>query len=74
MGRQMADLQALATERRDPCLDPYGAADTLVMPVETDPALYYRAIDRYGNPAAGRPITDRTDYDNAVRNLRRPGC
>jgi hypothetical protein len=74
MERQMADLQALAAERRDPCLNPHGAADPLVMPVETDPALYYRAIDRYGDPAAGRAITDVVDYDNAIRNLRRPGC
>jgi hypothetical protein len=74
MERQMADLQALAAERRDPCLNPHGAADPLVMPVETDPALYYRAIDRYGDPAAGRAITDVRDYDNAIRNLRRPGC
>lgn len=72
--RQMADLQALAAERSDPCLDPAGAVDLLVMPEETRPALYYRAIDHYGDPAAGRPITDRPDYDAGIRNLRRPAC
>ena len=40
----------------DPCLDPNGAVDPLVMPVETNPAAYYRAIDRYGDPSAGLPI------------------
>jgi hypothetical protein len=74
MERQVADFQALAAERHDPCLAPNGAVDPLVMPVETNPALYYRAIDRYGDPAAGRRVTDRADYDNGARNLRKPGC
>jgi hypothetical protein len=74
MQRQMADLQALAAMRGDPCLNPVGAVDPLVMPDETSPALYYRAIDRYGDPAAGLPITDRAAYDQAKANLRTPGC
>lgn len=74
MQRQMADLQALAAMKGDPCLNPSGAVDPLVMPDETSPALFYRAIDRYGDPAAGLPVTDRADYDQAKANLRTPGC
>jgi hypothetical protein len=74
MQRQMADLQALAAMRSDPCLNSSGAVDPLVMPDETTPAIYYRAIDRYGDPSAGLPITDRADYDQAKANLRTPGC
>lgn len=74
MQRQVADLQALAAERSDPCLDPNGAVDPLVMPVETSPAVYYRAIDRYGDPSAGLPVVDRADYDQGRTNLRRAGC
>jgi hypothetical protein len=74
MDREVADLNALAAERHDPCLNPNGAADRLVMPQVTDPALYYRVVDRYGDPAAGRATTDRTAFDAAVRNLRKPGC
>ncbi|MDQ2923318.1 MAG: hypothetical protein M3Q90_03385, partial [Candidatus Dormibacteraeota bacterium] len=74
MQREVADLQALAIERTDPCLNPAGIADRLVMPQVNNPALYYRAIDRYGDPVAGLPITDRTDFDNARRNLVRPDC
>jgi hypothetical protein len=74
MERQVADYYALSAERTDPCLDPHGAVDLLVMPVETEPASYYRAIDRYGDPAAGRPLKDRVDYENGIQRLRRPGC
>jgi len=74
MQRQMADLQALAAVRGNPCLNPNGAVDPLVMPVETSPALYYRAIDRYGDPSTGLPIVDRADFDQAKANLQSPGC
>jgi hypothetical protein len=74
MQRQVADLQALAAVRSDPCLDPNGAADPLVMPVEISPAVYYRAVDRYGDPAASLPVVDRADFDQARANLLKPGC
>ena len=74
MQRQVADLQALAAVRSDPCLDPNGAADLLVMPVETSPALYYRAVDRYGDPAASLPVVDKADFDQARATLLKPGC
>jgi hypothetical protein len=74
MQRQVADLQALAVERNDPCLNVDGAVDPLVMPFETDPALYYRAIDRYGDPSAGIPVTDHGDFDRARLNLVLGGC
>jgi hypothetical protein len=70
----VADLQALASERSDPCLNPDATADTLVMPQVNDVAAYYRATDRYGDPAAGIPITDRADFDRARHKLVRPGC
>jgi hypothetical protein len=73
MQRATADLQALAAERNDPCLDPAGKVDLLVMPGVLPPA-YYRAVDRYGDPAAGKPIVDRADFDVAVANLKKPGC
>ena len=74
MQRAVADLQALASERSDPCLNPGASADALVMPQVNDPATYYRATDRYGDPVAGFPVTDRSDFDRARRNLIRPGC
>lgn len=74
MQRATADLQALAAERSDPCLNPGATADPLVMPQVNDTVAYYRAVDRYGDPVAGLPVTDRTDYDRARRNLVRPGC
>jgi hypothetical protein len=74
MERQIADLQALAAERGDPCLDPNGAVDPLVMPVETSPALYYRAIDRYGDPSASHPVVDRSSFDQGRANLLTAGC
>jgi hypothetical protein len=74
MLREVADLQALGAERTDTCLDPAGFADRLVMPQVNRPAPYYRAVDRYGDPTAGRPVTHRADFDNARRNLTRSGC
>lgn len=73
MQRAVADLQALAAERSDRCLDPTGRVDPLVMPDLLPPA-YYRAIDIYGDPAAGKPITDRADFEAARANLRKAGC
>ncbi|HXD80915.1 MAG TPA: hypothetical protein VNU27_04990 [Candidatus Acidoferrum sp.] len=74
MQREVADLQALAFERSDPCLSADGTADALVMPQVNDPATYYRATDRYGDPVAGLPVTDQADFDRARRNLVRAGC
>ena len=73
MERAVADLQALAAERGDPCLDASGHADLLVMPQVTPPA-YYRAVDRYGDPVAGLPVLDRADFDTARAGLRKAGC
>jgi hypothetical protein len=74
MAREVADLQALSAVRTDPCLNPSGAVDRLVMPQVTDPAVYYRAIDRYGDPSAGIPVTDRADFDRGRLNLVSSGC
>ena len=74
MKTQIADLQALAAERSDRCLSPTGAVDPVVMPPETNPAAYYRAIDKYGDPSAGLPMTDRADFDLGKTNLQTPGC
>ncbi|HXI95186.1 MAG TPA: hypothetical protein VNG04_03610, partial [Candidatus Acidoferrum sp.] len=74
MLREVADLQALAAERTDTCLDPSGVADRLVMPQVSRPAPYYRAVDRYGDPTAGQPVTHRADFDHARANLTRSGC
>jgi hypothetical protein len=72
--RQVADYYALSAERNDPCLDPHGAVDMLVMPAVTEPPQYYRAIDYFGDPRAGHPLRDRAAYEIGVRNLRRAGC
>jgi hypothetical protein len=74
MERQVADFYALSAMRSDPCLAHAGAVDLLVMPVETDPAAYYRALDRYGDPRAGMPLLDRASYEKGVRNLRKANC
>jgi hypothetical protein len=74
MQRQVADYYALAAMRSDPCLDPAGAVDQLVMPVETNPAMYYRAVDRYGDPRAGIPLLDRASFEAGMRHLRKAGC
>ncbi len=73
MQREAADLQALAAERGDPCLDPAGHPDLLVMP-QVLPELYYRAVDHYGDPVAGLRVTDRADFEAARANLRKAGC
>ncbi len=69
MEREVADLKALAAERADPCLNPNGAVDLLVMPQVTKPALYYRAIDIYGDPTLGITPSDNNSYGAARRNL-----
>ncbi len=74
MQRQVADYYALAAARGDPCLDPGGAVDPLVMPSETRPALYYRALHVFGDPIGGAPLLDHASYDAGLRNLRRPNC
>jgi hypothetical protein len=74
MQREAADLQALNAARGDPCLGQGAAVDPFVMPSVNRPALYYRAVDRYGNPAPPGPVTDPADYGVARSNLDRPGC
>jgi hypothetical protein len=74
MQRQVADLQALDAERGDRCLNPNATVDLLVMPQLTSPALYYRAIDRYGDPAASLPVIDQSDFNQARTNLVIAGC
>jgi hypothetical protein len=74
MQRETADLQALAAERSDPCLNSSASVDRLVMPQVDDPALYYRATDRYGDPVSSRQVVDLADFQAALRNLVRPGC
>jgi hypothetical protein len=74
MQREIADLQALAVERSDRCLNPSGLVDPLVLPYVTSPTLYYRAVDRFGDPTNGLPITDRPDFDRARTNLTRSNC
>jgi hypothetical protein len=73
MVREAADLQALAAERGDPCLDPSAHPDLLVMPQLT-PQLYYVAVDRYGDPVAGLPVRDQADFNAARANVRKAGC
>ena len=74
MQRQVADYYALVAMRSDPCLDPAGAVDLLVMPVERSPARYYRAVDRYGDPRAGMPLLDHASFAAGVRHLRKADC
>lgn len=74
MQRVVADMQALGVERSNPCLDPAGRVDRRWMPPVTSPSLYYRAVDRFGDPVAGLSITDRADFDAARRNLLRSDC
>ena len=74
MERQVADYYALAAERHDPCLNPAGAVDLLVMPALSSPAPYYRAVELFGDPRAGMPLRDIASYQMAVRNLRKADC
>lgn len=74
MERQVADYYALAAERGDPCLSPTGAVDLLVMPAETQPASYYRAVDRFGDPIHGTPLRDHTSYEAGTSHLKKPAC
>ena len=74
MQREGADLQALNSLRGDPCLKPDASPDDFVMPYLNSAALYYRAVDLYGNPAPAGPITDRGDYDRARQSLLFPAC
>jgi hypothetical protein len=74
MQRAVADFQALASVRADPCLDPHGVADQLVMPQVTSPSAYYRAVDRYGDPAAGTSVAHGADFDRARAHLLTAGC
>jgi hypothetical protein len=69
MEREVADLKALTAERSDPCLNPTGAVDLLVMPQITKPALYYRAVDLYGDPTLGMPLRDNASFAVAIGNL-----
>lgn len=73
MEREAADLQALAAERGDICLIPGVSPDPLVMPQLT-PALYYHAVDHYGDPVAGLQRRDQADFNAARANVRRAGC
>ena len=74
MEREIADLSALAAERSDPCLNPQASVDPLVMPQVVGVALYYRAVDRYGDPSTSRSVVDHAAFALAHRNLVRPGC
>jgi len=74
MQREMADLQALSAERPDPCLNPGAQVDPLVMPQVNRPPAYYRAIDRFGDPATSPAVADRAAYQTARFRLMRPGC
>lgn len=74
MQRALADLDALDEMRGDPCLDPNGQVDPLVMPYEGSPALYYRAVDRYGDPGTPPPPGDAADFAMALLRLRQAHC
>jgi hypothetical protein len=74
MQRETADLQALDAARGNHCLNPAGAVDLFVMPQVTSPALYYRAIDRYGDPVAGVPQVVGPERERARANLLISGC
>jgi hypothetical protein len=74
MERQVADYYALQAMRHDPCLGPDAQVDQLVMPSLLEPGPYYRAIDLYGDPRAGRALTDQASYQAALGNLRKANC
>ena len=71
MQREGADLQALSAARTHACAT--ARVDALVMPQVAVPALYYRAVGAFGDPAPPGPVTDRADYDRALANLT-SGC
>ena len=73
MQRAQADFQALAAMRSDPCLDPAGNADVLIMP-GVAAADYYRAVDHYGDPVAGTQVRRQADFEAAKARLRRASC
>jgi hypothetical protein len=72
MEREQADLQALAAERSDPCLDPDAHPDLLVMPQLTA-RLYYVALEHYADPGSAG-ARDQADFDAARAALRRANC
>ena len=74
MQREGADLQALDYARDTACANAPQGVDPLVMPQVTSADLYYRAVDRYGDPAPPLPVTDFEDYRRALVNLQRPPC
>jgi hypothetical protein len=78
MQREDADLYALQLVRNQPCRRASGAVDPLVMPQVNRPAVYYRAIDRFGSPpqhlgfVVGGPQD--ADLTRALDNLSQKGC
>ncbi len=77
MQREDADIYALQLVRNNPCLDPNGAVDPLVMPQVNRPDAYYRAIDQFGSPP--QPLTFAVasaspDLARALGNLVQKGC
>ena len=72
MKREQSDLYALAFERDQQCLDLNASVDPLVMPQVNRPALYYRAIDRFGSPVRGGTAGN-ADFKNATTKLCKPG-
>jgi hypothetical protein len=78
MQREDADLYALQLVRNQPCRRASGAVDPLVMPQVNRPAVYYRAIDRFGSPPQhlGFAVGGLQDADltRALDNLSQKGC
>jgi hypothetical protein len=72
MQREMADLQALSDLRSNPCVARSAIVDPLVMPQVTSPPDNYRAVERYGDPAAGAAFAHGPDYARARANLLIP--
>ena len=73
MTREQSDLYALAYERGHQCVDPNASVDPLVMPQVNRPALYYRAIDRFGSPVPAGAGTYNADFKAATANLCKRG-
>jgi hypothetical protein len=44
------------------------------MPQVNNPPLYYRAVDRYGDPASSTQVVDKSSFEQARANLQIPGC